>query len=221
MDRIALPSDLDGIVSLWQEAFGDSPQEIERFFAAFPQCLSYVTEDVSAMVHALPQTLSPDIPAAYVYAVATRQDRRGRGLCRRLMAFAEQDLKKRGFACCVLVPGEQPLFDFYRGLGYETCFTGRPVEACGGEEIGVRDYLALRERLLTVPHMIYGEATLHYAASLYGLRFYRTDTGCCAASPDFTAERLPEGLGDEPRGMVKWLAEPRRLQGGFLGFSLA
>ena len=81
MFRPAVKSDLPGIIALWREAFGDSPEAVSYFFKSFPGCISYVADDggeVVSMVHALPQTLSPDIPAAYVYAVATLRSHRER-----------------------------------------------------------------------------------------------------------------------------------------------
>ena len=36
MFRTAIKSDLPGISSLWQEAFGDSPEAVSYFFKSFP-----------------------------------------------------------------------------------------------------------------------------------------------------------------------------------------
>ncbi len=225
MYQIADKSDLSGIAALWGEAFGDSPEAVSRFFEAFPDCISFVAREqgqIVSMVHALPQTLraGADLPAAYVYAVATLQSHRGRGLCRELMAFAESDLTQRGFACAVLTPGEPSLFDFYRSLGYTPAFTRNRTACSGGTPIPAAEYLALRERLLTGPHMVYNLRTLEYARQVYGLTFYRTETGIAAASREYTAEVLPEDLGGAPFAMVKWLDTPRPLKNAYLGFAL-
>ena len=69
-----MTADLQARKALWQEAFGDSPAAVSEFFRSFPNCISYVAQDqgeIVSMVHALPQILSPDTPAAYIYAVAT------------------------------------------------------------------------------------------------------------------------------------------------------
>ena len=223
MFRTATKSDLPGIAALWQEAFGDSPKAVTYFFESFPNCISYVSDEggeITSMVHALPQVLSPNTPAAYVYAVATLKSHRGKGLCRKLMAFAEADLQKRDFGCAVLTPGEQSLFDFYERLGYETAFTRKRTAFEGGREISLADYLARREEILTVPHMVYDETTLTYAARVYGLTFYETATGIAAASDTYTAERLPEDLNGKAFAMIKWLGTPAELQTGYLGFAL-
>ena len=225
MLRLAVKSDLPGLTALWQEAFGDSPEAVSYFFKYFPDCLSYVAEEdgmITSMVHALPQVLSPDCPAAYVYAVATLRSHRGKGLCRDLMAFAETDLQTRGFFCCVLTPGELGLFDYYERLGYQTAFTRRRVPFPGGTEIPLSRYLEKRERILHEPHMVYDSATLRYAADIYGLTFYETAAGIAAAGTCYTAEVLPEDTEGArfAYGMIKWLTEPREWKNAYLGFAL-
>lgn len=225
MFRPATKQDRPGITALWGEAFGDAKEAVDDFFAAFPHCRSYVAEEdgrVVCMVHALPQILraQTDVPAAYLYAVATAKEFRGQGLCSRLMAFAEADLQKNGFVCAVLTPGEQSLFEFYEKLGYETAFTRGHTTFSGGREISVAEYAALREGGLTAPHMVYDENTLAYARRVYGLRFYETADGCAAVSDTETAEVLPADCGGAPYAMVKWLGVQKTLKNAYLGFSL-
>ena len=223
MLRLATSSDLPGITALWQEAFGDSPAAVSEFFRSFPNCISYVAQEqgeIVSMVHALPQILSPDTPAAYIYAVATGKNQRGKGLCRNLMAFAEADLKSLGFACAMLTPGEPELFDFYRALGYKAAFTRNRTNFPGGMPVSAADYHTIREQLLTVPHVVYDVQTLEYAQRCYGLTFYRTETGCCAAADGYTAEVLPDDLGGRAFAMLKWLDKPQLLQNAYLGFAL-
>ena len=226
MFRAADSSVLPGISRLWQEAFGDSPDCVSEFFAAFPGCRSYVAEEageIAAMVHALPQILraDADLPAAYIYAVATLKSHRGRGLCRNLMAFAEADLKQSGFRCAVLTPGEPGLFRFYEALGYEAVFTrNRAAWDGGGTPVSPLEYAQLREAWLPGPHMVYDAATLAYAQRVYALEFYKTPTGCCAAGPDYTAEVLPEDLGGRPFAMIKWLGPAQQIENAYLGFAL-
>ncbi len=223
MLRIAEPADFSALAALWAEAFGDSPEGVARFYKAFPDCRCYVAEEagqVVSMVHALPQILSPDLPAAYVYAVATAQTHRGRGICRALMAFAEEDLKQQSFACAALTPGGESLFRFYEQLGYRTAFTRNRTAFPGGTPIFAAEYALLREQVLTVPHMVYDLPTLEYAAHAYGLIFYRTPTGIAAAGGGYTAEVLPEDQGGQPFAMIKWLTEPKLLERPYLGFAL-
>lgn len=221
--RLISSTDLPDVIDLWREAFGDSEKAIRFFFESFPDCISYAAEEdgqVVSMVHGLPQTLSPDVPAAYLYAVATRKSHRGRGLCRKLMAFAEADLASRGVACCMLTPGEPELFRFYTRLGYAAAFTRNRTAFSGGECISAAEYIRLRERVLDRSHVVYDLRTMAYAQQVYGLTFYRTADGCAAAGEDYTAEVLPQDLGGTPFAMIKWLSESRPLRNAYLGLAL-
>lgn len=223
MYRIAKQSDMPGILSLWEEAFGDTPEAVMVFFAAFPHCRSYVAEEdekILSMVHAIPQTLSPDYPAVYLYAVATDKAFRGKGICRNLMAFAEADLKKQGFIACVLTPASDTLFHYYKNLGYETAFFRHATPFSGGIPISLEEYAAKREALLTLPHMIYDETFLQYAKNLYELTFYRTENGIAAASKQGTLECLPEDVGGTPFAMIKWLSHHQPMKEAYLGIAL-
>lgn len=226
MFRFAAPSDDPGISALWQAAFGDPPEAVDAFFGAFPACRSYVSEEageIAAMVHALPQVLrtGTDLPAAYIYAVATKPEFRGRGLCRGLMAYAEADLKSRGFSAAVLAPAEPDLFRFYGGMGYAAVFTRTRTPWDGtGVPVSAAQYAQLRETLLPGPHMAYDETILAYAQQIYDLTFYKTPSGCAAAGPTGPAEVLPADLDGAPNAMVKWLDQPRLLESAYLGFAL-
>lgn len=225
MFRIAEKQDRPGMIALWQEAFGDGQKQVEDFFQSFPNCLSYVAEEdgrILSMVHALPQILraEDDLQAAYVYAVATAKDARGRGLCTGLMSFAEDDLRRSGFACTALTPGEPSLFGFYEKLGYETVFFRSRTAFGGGREVSAADYARLRKDHLPVAHMVYDVRTLEYARNIYGLRFYETSGGCAAAGASYTAEVLPDDCGGAPHAMVKWLRREKPLKEAYLGFSL-
>ena len=61
-------------------------------------------------------------PGAYVYAVATLPEFRGRGLMRRLDGFAQEVCRRRGLSFTALVPAERPLFAMYEKLGYRAGF---------------------------------------------------------------------------------------------------
>ena len=213
MYRIATKQDIPGIAALWQQAFHETP-----LLPDFPCFVAEYGGKIVAMVHAWMQKLQAGktYTAAYLYAVATDKAFRGQGICRGLMAYAEKTLDAD---CCILVPAESSLFDFYEALGYETAFLRNKTSFPGGEEISMEEYLQRREVLLSATaHVVYDD--LSYAQSIYGLRFYRTDTGICAASEHFTAENLPADLGHSPCGMIKWLRKGEPIQNGYLGFTL-
>lgn len=225
--RPAYGADRPAMAALWQQVFGDSPETIRAFYDAFPQCRAVVAEnkagDVVAVVHVLPQTLALDRgprPVAYLYAVATRPDYRGRGICRGLMAFCEALLARLGYALAILTPAEPSLFGYYGSMGYETAFFRRRTPFPGGREIGWEEYHRRREALLTEPHITYGPEYYAYLQQAYGIRFYETDDGIAAAAEGYTGEVLPQDLGGAPFAMAKWLISPRPFPPGYLGFAL-
>ena len=250
--------DIPELKRLWKQAFGDTDAEIEGFFRdAFPGCMGFAARDeehIAAMCFALPQEIvcaDEALPAAYLYAVATEGSYRGRGLCRQLLEFAEKTLRKRGFACLMLVPADESLAAMYRKLGYEGPARGMrsvPAPAAVGhaEKIGAIEYAGLRETLLwDEPHVRYGKAWLEYEAqdaAFYALRLGAA-SGCAAAVrlPDGTVrvdELLPDvrflpalqealraeryTLPEEPSAMCRWLTQPPAgWEKIYLGFDFA
>ena len=152
--------DLPQLTRLWQDCFGDRPEDIAAFWRLPGVQVFCARENGRAvsMASALPVQLIDEEgeahAAAYLYAVATDKTFRRRGLCGEVLHYAEVQLKKSGVEFSLLIPSTPPLFSFYRKLGYETCFfRGREeiaVPACTGEvrAISPEAYFNLRELLL-------------------------------------------------------------------------
>ena len=126
------PRQIPGLRELWKEAFGDSDTWLDTFFALgfSPDRCRCITEEgrPTAALYWFDVTLE-DRKLAYLYAIATAQDRRGRGLCSGLMADTHRHLKELGYAGAVLVPAEPSLSGFYGRMGYETV-SGIRVFSC-------------------------------------------------------------------------------------------
>jgi predicted acetyltransferase len=108
---------------LWQQAFGDSNETLDAFFATgfSPDRCHYLMENdtvVSALYWFDCQLNGQKL--AYLYAVATDEKYRGRGLCRALMENTHSHLLEQGYAAAVLVPGTENLFCLYEKMGYAT-----------------------------------------------------------------------------------------------------
>ena len=76
-----------GLKKLWRLAFGDSEETVDAFFAtgyAPDRCRSMMDGETVAALYWLDCSCEGET-LAYIYAVATHPDYRGRGLCRRLM----------------------------------------------------------------------------------------------------------------------------------------
>ena len=212
MYRLAGKEDIPEICRLWREAFHEEP--------TLPSCDCFVAEqdgNIAGMLFAMPQKLKIKQlhKAVYFYAIATLKAYQGRGICRNLMAYAENRIDAD---CCMLVPASESLFGFYGTLGYETAFYRNKTASLKGQALSMEAYLQKREQLLTMPHVVYDD--LSYAQKIYGLKFYETTDGICAASEHLTAENLPHDLGDIPCGMIKWLTNEEPFDNAYLGFTL-
>lgn len=116
---------LHGIRELWQQAFGDSVEYINLFLerCAQPQdTLVYLQDNtVSGMLFILSSTLvfhESHYRCAYLYAIATHKELRGRGISTQLLQYAYQLCRQRGYAASALVPATPSLFSFYAKRGY-------------------------------------------------------------------------------------------------------
>ena len=127
-DSVCLSAVKEQLYALWQEAFGDSREYIDAFFAHFPcdgcaHTLS-VGGRVVAMLYVLPfnvKVAGKEVSAAYIYAVATLAACRGRGYMRLLMEHVEQLQSEQGVSFIFLLPADEALRSSYSRLGYDEC----------------------------------------------------------------------------------------------------
>lgn len=110
---------------IWKNIFKDTDEYIELFFSrkVKPENIYTVLKDnrIASVLFAVPEKIN-GYRAAYICGVATLPEYRGMGLCKSLMKEAEEDLKKRGFDICFLIPADESLFNFYEVMGYKTRF---------------------------------------------------------------------------------------------------
>ncbi len=114
--------------NLWSEAFGDSEAFIDTFLDLCASddvlyTLSLNGRVVSAL-YALPYRIEyNDVvkSVAYIYAVATDKDFRGKGLMRHLMSQVHRSLQNKGYAATFLLPSSSELANYYASMGYRVC----------------------------------------------------------------------------------------------------
>ena len=123
--RIDYPAQhqIDGLRSLWKEAFADTDAFLDIFEdTAFSpdrcRCIS-VDGQVAAALYWFDCRFDGR-PLAYVYAVATGKAFRKKGLCRLLMDDTRALLLALGYSGIVLVP-EMHLIGMYERMGYKIC----------------------------------------------------------------------------------------------------
>lgn len=197
--RVSEQGDVPALKQLWKLAFGDEDGYIDHFFTTYytPERMLVTEEDgvVRAMTawFDMPLVSAEGVvfPSAYLYAVATHPDCRGRGMAGKLLRFAGQWLAERGFVCLTTVPARPDLHVFFGQNGFEEYFSlcqqeYRPcqwVALDGLLPVCAEEYNRLREHWLEgTDHIAYALPSLEYqrgVCALSGGGLYRFgETGC-------------------------------------------
>ena len=154
--REPLTRDIPALRQLWKKAFAESDAFVDLFFsrAYSPDCcrVAVVDDRLAGMLYWF-DCATRDCRIAYLYAVATDPEFRGRGVASKLMEDTHEHLKSEGYHAAVLVPVTADLFPFYARLGYRT--GGRVLErtvkagaAVQVNQIGVDEFAELRRQYL-------------------------------------------------------------------------
>lgn len=173
---------------LWKTVFGDTDAFLEAFFsiAYSPDRCRYLMED-DAVVSALYwfDCEYEGGKLAYIYAVATDPNHRGKGLASQLMMETHAHLKASGYAGAVLKPAKG-LFPFYERLGYQTSGYIRQFTASAGEPIALKELSAeafstLRRTFLPQNAVLQEGLTLEFLHSF--AHFYASEDALVCAAP--------------------------------------
>ena len=204
--RTATPEDRNELLRLWREAFSEDGEWFFRSIDAQGWCADD-GEGLRAMAFALPQTLvtaKGAYPVAYIYAVTTQREFRGRGVATALFQTMENALRDQGVWGAILVPATPGLFRLYEKMGYRI-WASRPAGAAEtlGQPCPAETYLALRQAYLPLPAVQPDETVL------WQYRLYRFDGGVYATdAAGRVVERLPaSGQTGGPFAAAKALRE--------------
>ena len=204
-----------GIITLWQEAFGDSEEVILDYINSLHTPDNMIVYEDNGKVVGMASMLAiscKDKKGRYIYAVATAKSHRGRGICRKLMDFAEETAKKRGEGFLILVPAEKTLFDFYGKMGYNQIVyaphTAEFVEE--GKILTAKEYYNIRQNVLKEADLIgWDEETLNYILS-HG-KAVKTADGAVYREDGRVVEVLSKRLVNEewekPFAQIKYLED--------------
>ena len=158
---------------LWQLAFGDGEAFIDLFFRTgfSPERCLYLTENgqVTAALYWLDCEYRGQ-KQAYIYAVATHPEHRGKGLCRKLMDMTHEGLKEQGYHAALLRPADDGLRRMYRKMGYRVVTGVTEFEVEAGEpvvlrQINAREYEQRRRSCLPEDGVLQEGASIDYLAS--------------------------------------------------------
>ncbi|MBE6820565.1 MAG: GNAT family N-acetyltransferase [Ruminococcaceae bacterium] len=135
MIRFYNENDINGVIRLWEEAFGDSENEIRFFLDSCRKPLNTLVYEINGEIASMLFLLEGDMhfegndfPSYYLYAACTLKKYRGRGLMAELLNFAKETANKNRKCFICLKPAEKSLFDFYEKNGYKTVFTVKVAE---------------------------------------------------------------------------------------------
>lgn len=197
---------LGALRELWQEAFGDGSSFLDGFFAtAFDpeRCLCIgAGERIASAVYWLDVELESG-KGAYLYALATAESHRGKGLAHAVMRAAHGKLRQRGYVAAILVPGSRELETFYGAMGYRF-FAGirnfgtvAKQPAAVLREIGPAAYGELRRQYLPAGAVVQDGRNLEFLASC--ARLYAGEDFLLAAWQEKDTLRGLELLGNAAR----------------------
>ena len=188
MCLFATAADMPEIYKNWEDAFGDTKEEIAAFFEIFTGkvrvCVLRKDGAVAAQLCLLPVKLSGH-EAEYLYAVTTNCAYRGEGLCTILLKEVSRLLEKeRKYG--VLVPADTELQEFYKKRGFQECFPAEKqvlrtltndkeyVQGAKTRACSVQDYIALRQQAFAGRSCVEApEDMLRYALDGYLQNEYR------------------------------------------------
>lgn len=198
--RTSRTQDVPFLKKLWKLAFGDEDAYIDHFFTRYytPERMLVLEENGSVRAMTawfdMPLALADGtlVPSAYLYAVATHPDCRGKGFAGRLLSFAARWLKEQGFSCLTTVPARPDLHLFFGQNGFEEHFAlyqreYHPTQAAIPAPLAAVDvarYNDLRKALLqNTDHIAYSPEAMHYqqgVCALSGGNLYRIGEDSCA-----------------------------------------
>lgn len=150
-------NDLTRLKLLFSEAFGDDGTFNDTFFeCAYSPSRAMTAKEDEALVGMLYwfDCEYSGGKLAYIYAVATAKQYRGRGVCKALMEFTHAHLSALGYIGAILKPAEDSLFDFYSRLGYKNATRISEIspesatQGCQFSKISANEYARLRRDFL-------------------------------------------------------------------------
>ena len=198
--RLSSPADIPALRQLWNLAFGDGGAYLDNFFDAYYQPERMIVLEQAGEVLAMTAWFDTtfvlpgegEYRAAYLYAVATHPDHRGKGLSGRLLAWADDHFRALNIPAVTTVPATPSLHNFFAANGFRECFCHDEFRISPRENaisyplrpLTPGEYGRFREELLAgLPHIFLPDDALTY------------QQGCCRISGgDLYAVESPSGL---------------------------
>ncbi len=221
------PAEQEGMLTLWEEAFGDSREFIKMFFStgfSFDRSMLCTQNDQVAAALYWFDCLWNDKKVAYLYAIATKQEHRGKGICKKLMAATHNELLSKNYHGAILVPADEGLSQMYGKMGYQPYEKSHncplSIVHCPFDltPISVAEYRKLQKELLPKDSVVHTDAAFSYLQTF--AQFYKTEKGILCKTEDSIQEILPYTPKGENKAMYLPLTEDKTLP-AYFGLPLA
>lgn len=129
--------DIRDMKALWKECFYDSDEFIDYYFAqrtSIDRALVIKQRKVVSMLHIIPmkiKTASSVIDVGFIAGVATSPQQRKRGFANKLLDFAAETAREKGYSALMLSPANER---FYLNAGFRT-ISYREIHTLTGKRI--------------------------------------------------------------------------------------
>lgn len=201
MIRLSKKDDREGLIALWQEAFGDSRKAVELFldnrYSAHNTVVCEENQKIASMLYLLEgKVIIGDaiLNAYYLYAAATLKEYRGKGIMAKMLEKAKILAEGRGVDLICLKPANDSLYDFYSKHGYKTVFKTKIAAVKASEtekaadKLNILDYSSARETAFhNYDRFIWDNDAIIFSTEqhkYYGGKVYRDCNGYCLYSID-------------------------------------
>lgn len=172
------------IIELWNSAFGDKSEDINKYLETILKYVLVYEEDgvVCGMLSVLPVCFCGKT-GGYIYAVTTHKDYRGKGICNKLMEYVKAD---KTYDFLVLKPQDEGLFEFYGKMGFEKVMCLSRKEVYGEKNTGygyqlkaltANEYKLARGMYFGGKLIEWDSEMLSFAKDMYTGGFYEVEEG--------------------------------------------
>lgn len=175
-------SDIPSLRVLWKRAFSDTDEFLDGFFnTAFSteRCRCVKNENLVIAALYIFDCIYRYEKLAYIYAVATLPEHRGKGIGKALIKETLKQLEKLGYCGAILVPSDDKLFDFYEKLNFKTACYVDKIECFASENpvplrtVNAKEYGMLRKKYLGDSAVFQEDENLDFLA--LGAELYEGD----------------------------------------------
>lgn len=127
----------EDVISLWQEAFGDSREDIEYFLnnCKNKTAVGFFEDEKLVSMLFLVDCNVDNTPSKYIYAACTLNSYKKQGIMSKLLSFTQSNFKS-----IVLIPADESLVGFYKKRGFS--------KAAGLENLIFDETESIKEYLL-------------------------------------------------------------------------